>query len=109
MAQSRNQQLAPKALTEPTEPPCPFCENAFWRSNGRGWWACDRLTGRKHICSFAETVVQVPRVAASQAPRRTLTVRLPRRRPRARTAVSLGLAAVVAALAGTWMRASNAR
>jgi hypothetical protein len=107
MARSSNQHPVLKVSPMPAEPPCPFCEEAYWRFNGRAWWACDRATGRRHVCSTPATVAEEEAVAAVQADRRPLAAARARRQGRASTALRLGLVAAVAVLAGIWIHASE--
>lgn len=39
-----------KAPPKPTEPPCEFCDGAYWRYNGQDWYSCDRITKTRHVC-----------------------------------------------------------
>jgi hypothetical protein len=94
---------------KPAERPCAFCEEAYWRFNGRSWWVCDRATGRRHACSKFVTLAQVQPVARGQADSRPLAPPRVRRQRRAGTVLALGLASVVAVLAGIWIYAGESK
>jgi hypothetical protein len=106
MARSSSQHGILKAPPKPVEPPCPFCDGVYWRSNGRAWWACDRITGRRHACTTPAARARGQAVAAGQPDRRALAAARVRRQ-RATTALTLGLATAVAVLAGIWIYASD--
>ena len=42
---------APQAPLKPATPPCPFCDDATWRFNGRSWYACDPVSKKRHVCA----------------------------------------------------------
>jgi hypothetical protein len=107
MARSSSQHRIHKAPPKPVEPPCPFCDGAYWRCNGRAWWTCDRITGRRLVCTTPAARAQGPTVAAGQPDRRALAAARVRRQRRATTALKLGLATAVAVLAGIWIYASD--
>jgi hypothetical protein len=47
---------ASKVLPRPVAPPCPFCEKAVWRFNGRSWYAADRVNKKRHVCTARAAV-----------------------------------------------------
>jgi hypothetical protein len=107
MARSSSQHRVHKAPPKPVEPPCPFCDGAYWRSNGRSWWACDRVTGRRHVCTTPAALAPGQAIAAGQRERRALAAARMQRQRRATPALKLGLATALAVLAGIWIYARD--
>jgi hypothetical protein len=108
MARSSSRHRIHKAPPKPVEPPCPLCDGAYWRSNGRAWWACDRITGRRHVCTTPAALAQGQAVvAAGEVDRRALAAARGQRQRRASMALKLGLATAVAVLAGIWIYARD--
>jgi hypothetical protein len=102
MAGSRRRYTIRKAPPKPTEPPCPFCEGAYWRYNGREWYACDRVTQRRHAC---ETEAAKEHRRALEARRRASVAAADERARRERRngrIVKAILALAVAAVIAVW-------
>jgi hypothetical protein len=66
-----------KAPPKPEEPPCPHCDGAYWRYNGTSWYACDRATRKRHVCT---TTAAVERHASLEAEREQRAAELEQRR-----------------------------
>jgi hypothetical protein len=89
-----------KAPPKPTEPPCPYCDGAYWRYNGQDWYSCDRVTKKHHLCDSPAAVED--RLRARYAP--VLAARKSRSRyPRAATTAKVTLASVAVAAVGFWI------
>jgi len=62
-----------KAPPKPTQPPCAYCDRAYWGWNGSEWYARDRVTKKRHVCvTPAAKQAQKARAAEVRARERRL-------------------------------------
>ena len=91
-----------KPRPRPVAPPCPFCEDAVWRFNGRSWYASDRESKKRHVCTAPGAIarVQSTEVVADGQPRMpAVHAELPKR---AGVSAKVGLVVALAGLAGLY-------
>lgn len=108
MARRRRYPLR-KAPPKPTEPPCEFCDVAYWRYNGQDWYACDRVTKKRHVCSAPAAIEQRTALEAERQALRDEQAIRQRRQRRTERAVHWAIAAAIAAGVVWWGYASWTR
>jgi Protein of unknown function (DUF3761) len=95
-----------KAPPKPEQSPCPHCDGAYWRYNGTDWYACDRATKKRHVCTTPSAVEERRREEAERQQRlaaaRRAQIRQERTARRWRIGLYLVGAVVAVALAFGW-------
>jgi hypothetical protein len=86
-----------KAPPKPTEPPCEFCDGAYWRWNGQDWYSSDPITRKRHVCQSPQALRQ-REVAEAERGART-QARAPQQQKSRRIAFGFKTLAVAAVLA----------
>jgi hypothetical protein len=90
------------APPKPVTRPCPSCEAAVWRFNGRSWYAADSGSRKRHVCATPEVLARLePTELGSTGRSRLTTEPKPRRRRRFTTGKVVAVTAL-AAFAGIY-------